>query len=42
LEYVIIVERHLFSNENRNAFDSTKFCHTYMPDYNIQQGDIYS
>ena len=48
LEYVIIVERHLFSNrnndydqENRKTLNSNKFCSTYMPDYNIQQGKIY-
>lgn len=48
LEYIIIVERRLFSDkifdeENINYHGSSpnKYCTTYMPDYNIKQGIRY-
>jgi hypothetical protein len=47
LEYVIIVERQLFSqmndDENRQkTLHANKFCNTYMSDYNVEQGNIKS
>lgn len=47
LEYVIIVERQLFSDMNghddeksRRRLYSNKFCHRYIPDYNVEQGEM--
>ena len=48
LEYVTIVERHLFfsanidyyHNHTRKVSSSNKFCTTYMPDFNVKQGNI--
>jgi hypothetical protein len=48
LEYVMIIERDLFSNSNvnndddennRKILNSNKFCNRYMPDFNIEQGN---
>ncbi len=40
LEYVVIVERELFSQMNsRTKLNSNKFCNTYMSDYNVEQGN---
>jgi hypothetical protein len=46
LEYIIIVERNLFSNTNihdensQRILSSDKFCIKYMPDFNIEQGNL--
>ena len=46
LEYIIIVERNLFSNTNiddensQRILSQDKFCIKYMPDFNIEQGNL--